>query len=418
MNERTLTQQKTTTFMLTPVRSSVLQRKCACGNHTVAGGECAECRKKRLQRKATNHTEPEAVPPIVHEVLRSPGQPLDPATRAFMEPRFNHDFSQIRVQGITPQARSGALTVAPPNDQFEQEAENQARQIMLSAESSLHNGRPSCWGYDFSQVHIHTDAKAARSAREVNALAYTVGRDIVFGEGQYAPQTTPGRQLLAHELTHVVQQSHTGQSLTMQRQTTFSGGPGRTAPDRDRPMVAYPGPMPYTPNPGGTPVPNTASRAQNCAGDSCSIRQWINWPFLGYEVPNVTLPANVQGNWRQANSFVPSGCTRVNCSGINVNNTRCRDTELELIAFLYRWPVVLNIQGTPMAGTQSDFHMIGRNAGGLPSGWHSKMDRRERVVDIRDPLQSLHDSYPHTRQSDRTIQQLCFCCNQSAIRTT
>lgn len=109
------------------------------------------CRRKRqtLQRKAVSNDERSEVPPIVHEVLRSPGQPLDKETRAFFEPRFGHDFSRVRV---------------------------------------------------------HTGAKAAESARTVNALAYTLGRDVVFGTGQYAPGTGDGRSLLAHELTHVIQQ--------------------------------------------------------------------------------------------------------------------------------------------------------------------------------------------------------------------
>jgi outer membrane protein OmpA-like peptidoglycan-associated protein len=90
------------------------------------------------------------VPPIVHEVLRSSGQRLAPETRAFMEPRFGRDFSQVRV---------------------------------------------------------HADARAAASARAVNALAYTVGTSIVFGQGRYAPGNSQGRRLLAHELSHVLQQS-------------------------------------------------------------------------------------------------------------------------------------------------------------------------------------------------------------------
>jgi hypothetical protein len=111
-----------------------------------------------LQGRFTNQPEASAVPSIVPEVLRSPGQPLEPDTRAFMESRFGHDFSQVRV---------------------------------------------------------HTDAQAAESARMANARAYTVGREIVFGIGQYAPKTTAGKRLLAHELTHVVQQAG---SLTLQRQ--------------------------------------------------------------------------------------------------------------------------------------------------------------------------------------------------------
>jgi hypothetical protein len=135
----------------TPVQTGILQRQCAsCGQHTFAGGECEECKKKKslLQQRVANQMETSEVPPIVHEVLRSPGQPLDTDTRDFMESRFGQDFSHVRV---------------------------------------------------------HTGAKAAESARAVNSLAYTVNKDIVFGKGQYSPQTSQGRQLLAHELVHTIQ---------------------------------------------------------------------------------------------------------------------------------------------------------------------------------------------------------------------
>ena len=130
----------------------VLQRKCACGTHTIGGGECGDCEKKarRLQRRAApGRRDVEEVPEAVHDVLRSHGSPLDSSARTFFESRFGQDFSNVRV---------------------------------------------------------HTDARAAESALSVNALAYTVGSDIVLGAGQYSPQTDAGRRLLAHELTHVVQQ--------------------------------------------------------------------------------------------------------------------------------------------------------------------------------------------------------------------
>lgn len=77
-------------------------------------------------------------------------------------------------------------------------------------------------GHDFGQVRIHTDPKASESARAVNALAYTVGSDVVFRESQYAPHTIEGQRLLAHELTHVLQQrSQTGNSS----QTTLHDSP-------------------------------------------------------------------------------------------------------------------------------------------------------------------------------------------------
>jgi hypothetical protein len=148
--------QTATRPTITPAKSGLLQRQCACGQHS-GGVECESCRKKHvtgtLQRAAVQPSapspQPSEVPSIVHEVLRSPGQPLDAQTRAFMEPRFGHDFSQVRV---------------------------------------------------------HTDAKAAESARTVNALAYTVGRDVVLGPNGYGPSKSEERRLLAHELAHVVQQ--------------------------------------------------------------------------------------------------------------------------------------------------------------------------------------------------------------------
>jgi len=68
---------------------------------------------------------------------------------------------------------------------------------------------------DFSRVRVHTNIRANRSARALNALAYTVGRHLVFDTGNYAPETTAGRKLLAHELTHVIQQDQaTGVDLS------------------------------------------------------------------------------------------------------------------------------------------------------------------------------------------------------------
>jgi outer membrane protein OmpA-like peptidoglycan-associated protein len=120
-----------------------ISRKCAA---------CEEEDKKTLLMKPAGT--PGAVageaPQIVHDVIRSPGYPLDVATRAFFESRFGRDFSGVRV---------------------------------------------------------HTGTRAAESAAAVNALAYTVGQDVVFADGRYAPTGTETRRLLAHELAHVLQQN-------------------------------------------------------------------------------------------------------------------------------------------------------------------------------------------------------------------
>lgn len=135
----------------TQASGGILRRKCDCGTHMMGGGDCNECEKKSgsLQRAPAGQGPVSTVPSVVHEVLRSPGQPLDTSTRGFFEPRFGHDFSHVRV---------------------------------------------------------HATSRDAESARAINALAYTAGRDIVFEAGQYNPGSAPGRQLLAHELAHVVQQ--------------------------------------------------------------------------------------------------------------------------------------------------------------------------------------------------------------------
>lgn len=214
LSEQTHSQTRQNSFMpFTPVSHRVLQRKCACGSHTMGGGQCAECQKKMsvgsrplqaklaisepgdayeqeadrvaeqvmrmspagentkqngrmaqtiVQRRATGSATGVAeAPPSVHEVLNSPGQPLDTAVRTFFEPRFAQDFSQVRV---------------------------------------------------------HTDSKAVESARVVNALSYTVGQDVVFGARQYMPSSGTGRRLLAHELTHVVQQRNIEPKVVLQRQ--------------------------------------------------------------------------------------------------------------------------------------------------------------------------------------------------------
>jgi hypothetical protein len=110
-------------------------------------------RKRAHGRGTGGGTARAAAPPVVEEVLGSPGRPLDAASRAFMESRFQHDFSRVRV---------------------------------------------------------HTDARAGSSASEIDARAYTAGRHVVFGTGQYAPHVPGGQRLLAHELTHVVQQEGSG----------------------------------------------------------------------------------------------------------------------------------------------------------------------------------------------------------------
>jgi hypothetical protein len=110
------------------------------------------------------------------------------------------------------------------NDDIADEINNVRSSIGSSLDADTKEFMESQFGYDFSKVRIHSDERAARSAIPLNALAYTVGNDIVFAEGQYQPSTMEGRRLLAHELTHIVQQTSTfAGPLVLYRQNRSSG---------------------------------------------------------------------------------------------------------------------------------------------------------------------------------------------------
>ncbi len=103
-----------------------------------------------------------------------------------------------------------------------QSVENELRSPALPLDPETRGRMESSFGRDFSQVRIHTGPDAADSAESIQARAYTVGRDIVFGASQYAPGTSEGTRLLAHELTHTVQQSAAGETPT----TSAPANPG------------------------------------------------------------------------------------------------------------------------------------------------------------------------------------------------
>lgn len=197
---------------------NVLQRNCTCGKHTVLGGECAACSKQRptaLQRTALKSTSAQRVHRTVQTVLQSPGQPLSSAMRAYMEPRLGQVGNGVQRsnRSLSPSLQSN-LATSQPNDRAEQEATIMAEQAL--SESSPSNGARQ----DFSDVRVHVGEQAAQSAQAINADAYTVGQHIVFGKGQYRPHTVSGRKLLAHELTHAVQQRSGAQRIHRQAGST------------------------------------------------------------------------------------------------------------------------------------------------------------------------------------------------------
>ena len=199
MNKLATAQQPKTTSLLPPAQG-LLQRQCACGNHTTAGGECTECAKKKLnlQRKLSIGASND---PLEHEADRVADQVMS------MQPNTTVNKAPVRIQRYSGQPNQAEGTAPAIVDH-----------VLSSAgrplEPSLRNDMEQRFGHDFSHVRLHTGGTAEQSAKDVNANAYTVGNNVVFGAGQFAPQTQSGQRLLAHELTHVVQQEASPSSST------------------------------------------------------------------------------------------------------------------------------------------------------------------------------------------------------------
>ncbi|MBP8002805.1 MAG: DUF4157 domain-containing protein [Chloroflexi bacterium] len=233
---------------------SLLQRQCRCGQYTVAGTVCSTCQQQQTSF-ATRVSDPPAAAALTH----------DPPS-----PGFNLSTIPARTH---PRIQAN-LIVNAPGDTYEQEADRVANTVMAMSETSLAapftgvtgvnqatvhrfplistiqashdqqafpasadveaniqqmqgSGQPlpdsergffeARMGYDFGDVRIHTGTQAIQASRDIQAHAFTLGHNIAFNQGTYQPGTQTGRRLLAHELTHVVQQTGEARRKFIQR---------------------------------------------------------------------------------------------------------------------------------------------------------------------------------------------------------
>jgi Domain of unknown function (DUF4157) len=179
---------------LRPSQSGILRRKCACGGAADMSGECEECAKKERLRLQTKLKINEPGDIYEQEADRVAAQVL--ATPA----HIGASGAVTRIQGFSGQS-NGQMEAAPAS--VDQPLVSPGRLL----EPALRQDMELRFGHDFSRVRVPSGAAAEQSAQDVNAHAYTVGHDMVFGAGGFAPGTHEGRRLLAHELTHVVQQA-------------------------------------------------------------------------------------------------------------------------------------------------------------------------------------------------------------------
>lgn len=176
-----------------PQASGILGRRCACGQHTIAGTECPECwgKKNAMQLKLTVGA---GTDPLEQEADRVADQVSAPSPDAAVGSALPH------IQRLAAQP-GGEVDTAPAS------VDHVLSDSGTPLEPALQQDMGQRFGHDFSRVRVHSGRAAEQSALEVNANAFTVGHNLVFGAGQFAPGTHEGRRLIAHELTHVVQQS-------------------------------------------------------------------------------------------------------------------------------------------------------------------------------------------------------------------
>ena len=171
--------------------AGILRRRCACGNATPMGKTCDNCSRTThgLQRKLT---------------IGSSNDPLeaeaDRAAETALAQRGAGGAASAAPIGTAVHSTAGRGSAAPASVD---EALAESGQPLPQA---LREDMEARFRHDFSAVRVHAGSAASRSASDVQAAAFTIGRDIVFGASRFDPSTSAGRSLLAHELAHVVQQ--------------------------------------------------------------------------------------------------------------------------------------------------------------------------------------------------------------------
>ena len=306
MNRHTDAQSEIQTATAQPSVAGLLQRKCSCGQHTIAGGQCGGCRGNDMNGLGQTSHRTEASEPSsgISSAMSSSSHSRNKSTNSFVNSSFKKEFSHVPVQGALLTMVQPKLKINQPGDKYEQEADRVAEMVLRMPDShsvdsisqspesvqsecaSCASGRVTCprctenngriqrkslsesitlfahrqasrsdlakeerlqrrednvhdpvatpfvsasinglrgagqplpdsersffeprFGRDFGDVRVHTGSRAQGVSQAIHAKAFTVGKDIVFGSGQYSPGNTEGRRLLGHELTHVVQQT-------------------------------------------------------------------------------------------------------------------------------------------------------------------------------------------------------------------
>lgn len=191
----------------------------------------------RLQRQAENEEEEEMIQPkplaaqitpLVQRQEAPPEEEEEPVQAQFKDETLQRQQEDEEEEELQAKPKAGGVPGITPESRSHIESMQGGGRPMSRSERRFFEPR---FGADFSAVRVHDDARAATAAQSIGARAYTLGPDVVFGAGEYAPNSDSGRKLFAHELTHVAQQNHA------QRRSTPPVTATRTRPTVQRRVV-------------------------------------------------------------------------------------------------------------------------------------------------------------------------------------
>jgi len=366
VSQRLTTQAARLVPTATPVVSGALQRQCAaCGNHTIAGGDCHGCSEKKKLGLQTKLTVGEIGDVYEQEADRIADQVLASA------PPASEKGAPLRVQRFVDQQVGDSVPAS---------VDSALAGPATPLEAALRQNMEHQFGHDFSRVRVYSGAHAEQSARDLHASAYTVGHDIVFGAGK---STRNDRHLIAHELTHVLQQTggdgKIGKGTEQVRMSPNSRtGEGRLEHEAD----------------------SVALKSLHAPASEPGLRDHVG-ASLGFDFSNVRLHRNVSNLETQGAHAVAAG------ADIYLAPGRYRpDLPLGRALLAHELTHVAQQSAAPRLPFGSG---IFRNALAQTGAEHPSADLRERANTIR-------DSQTELTPAPRGMQQRCVAGCSSCSR--
>ncbi|NEO31320.1 MAG: DUF4157 domain-containing protein [Symploca sp. SIO3C6] len=256
-------------------------------------------------------TQPQAITPLIQQQAEEEEETAQTLQRQtdeeeeavqMLQPQPNEEEETAQTLQTQPEEEEfQAKAVSSETPEIDHRLESQIQSVRGSGQplaASVRTFMEPRFGYDFSSVKVHNDSQAAHFSRSLNAQAFTIGRDIFFDTGRYEPNTTSGQHLLAHELTHTVQQQPQASRMVVQRrETTPSNSPRTSAAIASPPR---PSPAPSPPVTAAKSIVAVSDQTESPTSPAPGLESSATQPQADSEPPEQKTPATAKGKKEKA----------------------------------------------------------------------------------------------------------------------